>query len=99
MTYDVLIIGAGPAGLTAGLYTARAGLKTLLLERGAPGGQASTTELIENYPGFPQGVPGPELMLNFYNQASRFGCELRTDQATALELQGDLKSCPDLPGL
>ena len=58
--YDVAIIGGGPAGLTAGMYAARAGWKTVLIERGLPGGQAATTDRLENYPGFPEGVGGPE---------------------------------------
>ena len=59
--YDVLIIGGGPAGMTAGIYTARAGYKTAIIEIGVPGGQAATTDMIENYPGFPQGIAGPEI--------------------------------------
>ena len=75
--YDVAIIGGGPAGLTAGLYAARAGWKTVLLERGLPGGQAATTDRLENYPGFPEGIGGPELMMAFCDQAARFGMETR----------------------
>ena len=75
--YDVAIIGGGPAGLTAGLYAARAGWKTVLLERGLPGGQAATTDRLENYPGFPEGIGGPELMMAFADQAARFGMETR----------------------
>ena len=56
MEYDVIIIGGGPAGLTAGLYNARGGMKALLIEMGMPGGQAANTDIIENYPGFPDGV-------------------------------------------
>lgn len=75
-TKDLIIIGGGPAGLTAGLYAARAALKTLLIEQGMPGGQASTTDRIDNYPGFPQGIPGPELMMQMDEQARRFGMEV-----------------------
>lgn len=78
MSYDVIIIGGGPAGLTAGLYAGRANLKTALVERGMPGGQAATTEMIENYPGFPEGIMGPELMLRMADQARRFGVEFVT---------------------
>lgn len=88
--YDVIIIGGGPAGLTAGLYAARAKLKTLLIERGMPGGQASTTDVIENYPGFPQGIAGPELMMNFQEQAARFGMEMKIEEVTGLAM-GDIK--------
>ncbi|NPV26753.1 MAG: thioredoxin-disulfide reductase [Firmicutes bacterium] len=96
--YDVIIIGGGPAGLTAGLYTARAKLKTLLFERGLPGGQASTTDLIENYPGFPQGIAGPELMMNFQEQAMRFGMELKIDEVIGLEI-GEPKKVKTVGGV
>jgi thioredoxin reductase (NADPH) len=59
--YDLIIIGAGPAGLTAGIYGSRAGLKTVILERALPGGLAATTDYIENFPGFPDGIAGSEL--------------------------------------
>ncbi len=72
-TKDLIIIGGGPAGLTAGLYGARAALNTLLLEHGMPGGQAATTDRIDNYPGFPQGIAGPDLMMQMDEQARRFG--------------------------
>lgn len=75
MIYDTIILGGGPAGLTAGIYAARAGLKAGIIEMGVPGGQAQTTEIIENYPGFPDGITGPELMANFMEQARRFGVE------------------------
>lgn len=91
MVYDVIIIGGGPAGLTSAIYTCRAGYKTLIVEMGAPGGQAATTEIIENYPGFPEGLSGPELMMNFYNQAARFGCEFMTAQVTGLKDRGQIK--------
>ena len=76
--YDILIIGAGPAGLTAGLYASRGGMKTLLCEKMAPGGQAATTDVIENYPGYPEGISGPTLMESMENQARRFGAEIVT---------------------
>ncbi len=74
--YDVLIVGAGPAGLTAAVYAASEGLSTLVLERMAPGGQAGTSARIENYPGFPQGISGAELAAGAYEQAVRFGAEV-----------------------
>lgn len=90
MEYDVIIIGGGPAGLTAGLYSARGGMKSLLIEMGMPGGQAANTDMIENYPGFPQGVSGIELMQMFMDQATTFGLEIK--MAVAQEL--DLKNTP-----
>lgn len=89
--YDVIIIGGGPAGLTAGLYNARARLKVLLLERLAPGGQVLTTDWVENYPGFPDGVSGFELMDRMKTQAEKFGLEIRNDEITGLELSESLK--------
>ena len=74
--YDVLIVGAGPAGLTAAVYAASEGLDTLVLERMAPGGQAGTSARIENYPGFPQGITGAELAAGAYEQAVRFDAEV-----------------------
>ena len=71
-SYDVIIVGGGAAGLTAGLYTCRAGLKTLLLERLMPGGQVINAELIENYPGFPDGIPGAEIGPLMQQQASKW---------------------------
>lgn len=84
--YDLIVVGGGPAGLTAGLYGARGGLKTLILERGLPGGQAATTDVIENYPGFPQGIGGPELMQKFAEQAQRFGASLITEEVEEINL-------------
>jgi thioredoxin reductase (NADPH) len=74
--YDVVIVGAGPAGLTAAVYAASEGLQTVVLERVAPGGQAGTSSRIENYPGFPQGVSGAELAGGAHQQALRFGAEI-----------------------
>jgi len=74
--YDAVIIGGGPAGLTTAIYAARDGMKVLVLERETTGGLAATTELIENYPGFPDGINGPDLMDRFRKQAERFGTEI-----------------------
>ena len=90
--YDVLIIGGGAAGMTAGLYTARAGLKTLIIEKGFAGGQASTTNFIENYPGFPEGIGGPELMMKFQEQAEKAGCEFAWEDIETVSLAGDVKT-------
>ncbi len=88
--YDVIIIGAGPAGLTAGLYTGRARLKTLILEKATAGGKAATTDLIENYPGFPDGVGGFELTELMKRQALEFGAEIREiTPVTNIEADGD----------
>ncbi|HWQ71983.1 MAG TPA: thioredoxin-disulfide reductase [Desulfitobacteriaceae bacterium] len=89
--YDVIIIGAGPAGLTAGIYSARGGLKTIIIESAMPGGQAALTEKIENYPGFPAGIGGYELMNAFYQQALRFNAEFVFEEVKSLELQGQKK--------
>lgn len=83
--YDVIILGAGPAGLTTGLYTGRAKLKTLILESSNIGGNAAWIDQLDNYPGFPQGVSGAELMDNFYKQAERFDVETRFEEVTNLE--------------
>lgn len=82
--YDVIIIGGGPAGLTAGLYTSRAGLKSLLLERGALGGQMVNATLVENYPGFPEGIAGSELGSLMHRQAVRYGLEVVTAELTGV---------------
>lgn len=89
--YDVLIIGAGPAGLTAGIYAARGGLKTGIIEMGMPGGQAASTEKIENYPGFPEGIGGYELMNKFHLQAQAYGAEFIFEEVQNLELEGTVK--------
>ncbi|MCX5917837.1 MAG: thioredoxin-disulfide reductase [Deltaproteobacteria bacterium] len=82
--YDLIIAGGGPAGLTAGLYAARARLRTLLVEKMAPGGQAATTFYIENYPGFAQGISGPDLTQAMEEQAKRFGLEVTYGEVKGL---------------
>lgn len=91
MNYDLLIIGGGPAGLTAGMYGARGGLNTLILEKGAPGGQAAQTDRIENYPGFPEGISGVELAMKFAEQAQRFGTKLEMATVEKVDFTGKLK--------
>jgi thioredoxin reductase (NADPH) len=82
--YDLVIIGGGPAGLTAGMYSSRARIKTLLLEKMFCGGQILVTDRIENYPGFPEGIGGPELAEWMSKQAKRFGLEMITEEVSAV---------------
>jgi len=89
-TLDVVIIGAGPAGLAAAVYTGRARLNTLILEKGMPGGQILLTDFVENYPGFPEGVVPFQLMENFRKQAEKFGAKIETDEAKKIQKQGEL---------
>ncbi|MBT9153949.1 MAG: Thioredoxin reductase [Firmicutes bacterium] len=96
--YDTIIIGGGPAGLTAALYTARARCRTLVLERLAPGGQMATTAHVENYPGFPQGMNGVDLSLRMLEQAERFGAEVMYDEIERAELTGPVKVIHGLGG-
>lgn len=83
--YEVIIIGGGPAGLTAGIYTGRARLKSLLVEKLIHGGQMMTTDFVENYPGFPDGISGPDLSDRMRQQAERFGLEIITGQVREIK--------------
>ena len=87
---DLVIGGGGPAGLTAYIYAARARLRTLLVEKFSPGGQILNTDRVENYPGFPEGISGAELMERFLAQARNLGLEPLLDEATGLTQDGDL---------
>ena len=85
--YDAIIIGGGPAGLTAGIYLSRARMGTLLIEKALPGGQAILTEIIENYPGFPHGITGPELMQKMEEQAVRFGLKIEYGEVVEVKIK------------
>ena len=89
--YDVIIIGAGPAGYTAAVYTSRANLKTIMLAGDTPGGQLLLTSEVENFPGFRKGIMGPDLMAEMKAQALNFGTEFRSDFVTKIDLSGITK--------
>lgn len=83
--YDIVIAGAGPAGMTAAIYASRAGLKTLILEKKYPGGQVALTDFVENYPGFPDGISGWDLTTLMQTQALKYGAELRTSEVMGIK--------------
>ena len=85
-TYNTIILGSGPAGLTASIYASRSNLSPLLLEGDTPGGQLTITTLVENFPGFKNGIMGPQLMMDMREQAKNVGVEIRTEKAMAIDL-------------
>lgn len=89
--YDVIIVGSGPAGLSAGLYTSRAGLSTLILEKEMMGGELMNRETIENYPGYSEGIMGPDLGSNMTTQAMNYGAEITMGEVTNIEVAEDYK--------
>ena len=86
--YDVIIIGGGGAGLTAAIYTSRANLKTLLLEKLTPGGQIALTDMVENYPGFPEGVTGTDISMRMEEQAKKYGTEIQYEDVESIKKSG-----------
>ena len=90
--YDVIIVGGGPAGLSAGIYTARARLKSLMIEKMVIGGQITNAEKVENYPGFIDGISGLDLTAQMHKQATKFGLETLTAEVTGLEVKDGLKT-------
>ncbi len=89
--YEVIIIGGGPAGLSAAIYTSRARLSSLLIERGIVGGQIINAELVENYPGFPEGISGIELTQLMHQQATKYGLATVVNEVTGIRLNGEQK--------
>jgi thioredoxin reductase (NADPH) len=90
--YDAIIVGAGPAGLTAGFYTARFGLKTLIIEGRLPGGRAQEAANVENFPGFPNGIAGAELTQKMIEQAKKFGAEIRIARVVDVNTKKETKT-------
>ncbi|MDV8000091.1 thioredoxin-disulfide reductase [Rhodococcus sp. IEGM 1408] len=89
--HDVIIVGSGPAGYTAAIYSARAELKPVVFEGSQFGGALMTTTEVENFPGFAEGMMGPDLMMQMREQAERFGADLRMEDVTSIDLAGDVK--------
>ena len=90
---EVIIVGSGPAGYTAAIYAARANLKPLVIASSVEaGGELMKTTEVENYPGFPEGIQGPELMIKMQEQAERFGAEIVLDDVVSMDLAGDVKT-------
>lgn len=90
-TYDTIIVGGGPAGLSAGIYAMRSGLKTVLIEKFAPGGQMIVTDFVENYPGFPAGIGGPDLSAEMEKQARSLGLEILSTEVISVDFTKDEK--------
>ncbi|MDI6741087.1 MAG: FAD-dependent oxidoreductase, partial [Candidatus Edwardsbacteria bacterium] len=86
-SFDIAIIGAGPAGLTAGLYAGRGGLRAAIIEKMMPGGLVANTERVDNYPGFPDGISGFDLAQRMQAQAARFGAQIVSDQAQSIAVE------------
>ena len=89
--YEIIIIGSGPAGLTAGLYAGRSKLRTLIIEKESLGGQLSSRDLVENYPGYPEGIMGPELSSRMMNQVLNYGVEIQLDEVEKIKIDGSRK--------
>src|SRR5688572_33326082 len=89
--HDVVMVGAGPAALTAAIYTTREDIDTILFEKGVIGGLAAVTDIIDNYPGFPKGVTGIELASSLEEQAVRFGADIRLGEVIEITDEGNLK--------
>ncbi len=90
-SYDIIIVGGGPGGLVAAQYGARAKMSVLVIEKMAPGGQLINTQDVDNYPGFPEGISGPELAKNLDDQAKKFGAELKVGSVSDIDVSGDDK--------
>ncbi len=89
--YDLIIVGGGPASLSAAIYAGRAEMRVLIIERMLVGGQVAVTWAVDNYPGFPDGIEGPDLIARMEKQARRFGAELKSEEVQRIELEGDMK--------